>query len=198
MSGTDPEQVLEFWIGPCDDAGLPSPASSRRWFAGGAEFDAEVCARFGDMIEAALDGELDGWADTPRGRLALVILLDQMTRNAFRGRARAFAGDARALALVREALRAEEDRELTPIERYFLYMPLMHAEDAAAQQECVARFRDLAVLEPDPERGLLAGGARWAESHRTEIERFGRFPGRNEALGRESTDEERAFLARKS
>lgn len=198
MSDARPNAVLDFWLGECDERGLPRPEVSRRWFAGGAQFDAEVRERFGPTIEAALRGELDPWCETPRGRLALVIVLDQMTRNVFRGSDRAFSGDARARDLVRVALGTDAETSLAPVERYFLYMPLMHAEDPQLQEECVARFRELADADPEPGGGLLSGGVRWAEGHRREIEQFGRFPGRNEALGRGSTTEERTFLAETS
>ena len=198
MTDAGPEAVLEFWLGESNDLGLPRPETRRRWFEGGARFDAEVRDRFGPTLEAALRGDLDAWCETPRGRLALVIVLDQMTRNAFRGSSRAFAGDARARELVRTALEAGGDASLTPAERYFLYMPLMHAEDPRLQEESVARFRALAEADPEPGGGMLSGGVRWAEGHRREIERFGRFPGRNAALGRENTAEERSFLAESS
>src|SRR6185436_17579858 len=121
--------VLEFWFGTPATTEAELMEKFRRWFAGGAAMDAEVKARFGQTVEAALAGKLDAWASTPRGRLALVLVLDQMTRNAFRGEPRAFAGDPRAQVLTREAFESGADETLSILERIFLSMPLSHAED---------------------------------------------------------------------
>jgi uncharacterized protein (DUF924 family) len=191
---TRPEDVLGFWfdgLGPDD---LPTRATFERWFEGGEAFDRAVRERFGEAVRAACEGDLDHWAESARGRLALVLLLDQLTRNVHRSTARAFAGDARALAQARAALSRREDRELRPVERYFLYMPFMHAEDAAQQRRSVALFERLASdAEPDAKATFELGLAH-AREHRDTIHRFGRFPARNQALGRASTPEELAFL----
>lgn len=139
-------------------------------------------------------GYMESWANRPRGRLGLVLLLDQFTRNVWRGSARAFSGDERALSHALTALDAGEDRLLLPVERYFLYMPLEHAEDREPQRRSVELFRQLRGDAPEAGRRLFDGGVRWAESHRDEIERFGRCPRRNAALGRSSTPGELAWL----
>ena len=178
------DDVLEFWFGPD-----PDPLAERDcWFRKDAGFDAEVRERFGEAIEAALAGDFRSWTATPRGALARVLLLDQFTRNAYRGTPRAFAGDPQALATATEAIAAAFDRALRPVERWFLYMPFEHAEDTLAQQRSVSLFRDLA-----DETGLT-DPVDWAERHARVIERFGRFPHRNDILGRPSTPEEVAFL----
>jgi uncharacterized protein (DUF924 family) len=191
-----PEDVLEFWFGELDSDGLPDPSVSRRWFRNEPAFDDEIRERFGEAVQAAVAGHMESWANRPRGRVALIILLDQFTRNIGRGRAEAWSGDARALAHARTAIAASEQRRLLPVERYFLYMPFEHAEDLELQQRSVALFAELLALAPEAGQRLFSGGVDWAKSHRDEIARFGRFPGRNEALGRASTREELAWLRR--
>jgi uncharacterized protein (DUF924 family) len=181
------EAVLDFWFGPPGSAefGLARPA----WFAKDDAFDAEIRARFGALIERALRGELDAWAAAARPALAQIILLDQFTRNAFRGTPRAFAGDARALAAASAMVGARQDETLPPFMRGFVYLPFEHAESMAMQDEAVRLFGRLAGDSPEQ-----AGMLDYAHRHRTVIERFGRFPHRNEILGRRSTAEEIAFL----
>src|SRR5262249_27768599 len=142
----------------------------------------------GALNDAAVAGALTEWEGAPRSALALIIVLDQFSRNLHRDTARAFAGDARALALARRVVAAGWDRELRPIERQFVYLPFQHAEDAAAQAESVRLCRDL-TRHPE-----TCDALKWAESHARIVERFGRFPHRNAPLGRTSTPEEIAFL----
>ena len=189
------EELLAFRLGTLEADGIADEEHRRRWFEGSPLFDDELRRRFGALHEEARAGRLDRWADTPRGRLALVILLDQLSRNLHRGTADAFAADAHALALARGGLARGEDAELTPGERVFLYLPFEHSEDSAAQEESVARFRALAAAAPPAARELFAESLDYAIRHREVIARFGRFPHRNEALGRDSTDAERAHLA---
>jgi uncharacterized protein (DUF924 family) len=190
-----PDEVLTFWFGaPITDA-ADATVRVRRWFQGGAAMDDEVRARFLSTIEAALTGELDGWARTARGRLALVLVLDQLTRNAFRGSPRTWAGDGRAQALCREALAQGLDAELSWIERQFLRMPLLHAEDTAAQSQSCVLARRAAPEAPPALTRMAEAGVEQAEKYAAIIARFGRFPFRNQVLGRASSDEERIFLA---
>jgi len=184
------ERVLSFWIGTLDATGEPPPGQSKLWYSKDAEFDARIQNEFGADLERAARGELEEWKSTPRGRLALVILLDQFSRNLNRGKASAFANDARALALAREGIERGEDRMLAAVERQFLYMPLMHAEDRDAQNLCLDVFRRASAEMG----GKLDGVIHYAERHRDIVARFGRFPHRNETLGRESTPEELEFL----
>ncbi|MBI2380254.1 MAG: DUF924 domain-containing protein [Gammaproteobacteria bacterium] len=181
------DEILRYWFGA---PGEPEWGQPRRiWFAKSQATDAEIALRFGASVEAALAGELDGWAAEPEGLLALAILLDQFPRNLFRGQARAFAGDAAARALASRAVAAGWDAELAPLRRVFLYLPFEHGEAAADQDQSLRLFRQ---LESYPEtRGFL----RWAEEHAAVISRFGRFPHRNAALGRENTPEEQDYLA---
>lgn len=184
--------MLAYWLADIGAEGNPGRKAAARWFQGGQAVDEEIRARFGEWVEKALAGDLDLWAASAQGRLALVLLLDQFPRNLYRGRAEAFSGDPRALELTWEALERHEDRELSPTQRYFLYMPLEHAEDLEAQAEAVRRFRGLADEQhPSP---FFSGGVDWALRHQKTIERFGRFPARNAALGRPTSPTERAFL----
>lgn len=187
---TTPDEVLAFWFGP----GAPGI-----WFTKDPAFDAEARARFGDAVELAASGALVAWADDPRGALALVVLLDQLPRNLFRASSRAFAQDARALAVCLRALDGGAERGLSWLERYLLRMPLMHAEDVTAQRRGVASFTALAdeaaaAGAPAQTVATLRGAQDYARRHAEIVERFGRFPHRNAVLGRASTEEERAFL----
>jgi uncharacterized protein (DUF924 family) len=177
-----PSEVLAFWFGP------PPHAARAAWFRKDAAFDAEIRSRFGAAVEAALAGALREWTATPHGTLARVLLLDQFTRNLFRDTPRAFAGDRDALAMAAAAVDAGHDRALDPYERWFLYLPFEHAEDAAAQQRSLALFGALAAETGD--RGPLE----WAEKHAAIVRRFGRYPHRNAIVGRVSTPAEIEFL----
>jgi uncharacterized protein (DUF924 family) len=174
--------VLGFWFGP------PPLQARAEWFRKDTAFDAAVRERFGSTLEAGLAGTLP--ASWEREPLAEILLLDQLTRNAFRGTPRAFAGDARALALARAMVAAGTDAALHPIQRCFVLLPFEHAEDAAAQDEAVRRFDAIAGADP-----FCAHAADFARRHRDVIRRFGRFPHRNAVLGRASTPQELAYLA---
>jgi len=179
-----PEDVLDFWFG--DDPTLFREA----WFRTDPTFDAACRARFGTVLEAARTGALDSWAETPRGTLALVIVLDQFSRNIHRGTPDAFAADPRARALADAAVARGDDHHLGPIERSFLYLPFEHVENLADQ--------DISVRLSETLRGTYDSADRaidYAERHRDVIRRFGRFPHRNAILGRASTPQELAYLA---
>ena len=189
-----PEEVLAFWFGAPIVSADEALERARRWFMGGAAMDEEVRARFLPTIEAALRGELDGWASTARGRLALVIVLDQLTRNAFRGTSAAWSGDARALACCKDALDCGSDAELDWLERMFLTMPLVHSEDRVMVGRAIDLARRAACTAP-PALAWMAGAAvEQAEKYDAILARFGRYPFRNEPLGRASTAEEEVFL----
>ena len=193
----DPRAValLRFWFGDDFDAATIAEGAERRWFAGGPAMDAECARRFGADLAAAARGELDHWAATPRGRLALVLLLDQLSRNVWRGTPAAFAQDAAARRLAAEAVERGLDRALTAPQRAFLYLPFEHGESLADQRRSVALFESLAREVPERDRVAFERSADFARRHAAIIERFGRFPHRNAILGRESTAEELAFLA---
>ena len=182
--------VLDFWFG---EPGTPAfGVASPRWFKRDKAFDAQIRARFGETLAAARRGECDDWLRTPLGALALVIVLDQFSRNLYRGSAQAFAGDARALEAARRLVASGAHAGLPTAEhRVFAYMPFEHAESLDAQRESVRLFEALARETKQTGQGSYLD---YARRHAAVIERFGRFPHRNEALARASTDEERAFL----
>jgi uncharacterized protein (DUF924 family) len=185
-SGGEVREVLAFWFGEpgSADYGKPRPA----WFRKDPAFDEEIRHRFLALHARAALGELERWHDDPDSLLALVVVLDQFSRNLYRGDPRAFSQDAAALACAQLALERGWDEARMPVERQFAYLPFEHAEDPAMQERSVALF---SALEAFPEtKGLSV----WAEKHRVIIRRFGRFPHRNAALGRPSTPEEVAFL----
>lgn len=167
---------------------------AKRWFTGGKDLDEEIRSKFGAQVALAQSGGLAEWEAEPQSRLALVILLDQFSRNIFRGKARAFAGDARAQKLVTDALARGLDAELPWMGRVFLYMPLMHAESLPLQQESVKRFTALVATAPENLRAGMQSSLDYAIEHRDIIARLGRFPYRNAALGRTNTSLEFDFL----
>ena len=170
----DPADVVRFW----------SDAGPERWFKRNEAFDAEFRSRFLAAHEAAAAGELAGWGDTAEGALALVLLLDQFPRNAFRGSARVYATDAQAREVADAAIAAGFDRQVPTGLRQFFYLPFMHSEDLRDLERCV-RLNEAVGGEP----------LRYARHHRDIVARFGRFPHRNPLLGRTSSPEEERFLA---
>ena len=187
---SSPEDVLEFWFGALDASGKPPAERSARWWRKDPAFDEVVVRTFGGDIERAARGELDDWKQSPRGRLALVILLDQFSRNAYRDTPKAFSNDARAFSIVQEGIELGHDRQLRDVERSFFYMPFMHTEDRAVQERGVEVF----VRANEERAGAFEEGVKFAMLHRDIVQRFGRFPHRNAILGRESTPEELEFL----
>jgi uncharacterized protein (DUF924 family) len=187
MIDSQAQAVLDFWFGAADDPQHLSPRE--KWFVKDDAFDAQISQRFGDLIERALDGAIAHWAATATTAVAQIVVLDQFTRNVFRGGARAFAGDPRALATARALVASGEDRALTGVQRQFVYLPFEHAEDLATQREGLRLFAQLELDVP-----ALVGLLHWAQRHHDIIERFGRFPHRNAALGRTSTPEELELL----
>ncbi len=188
------EAILDFWFDGIGD-GFAIERQSRLWFGGGEAVDREIRRRFSDDVERAVAGQLDHWRDTPASALALVILLDQFTRNTWRGDAKAYAGDERAREVVEQALANGFDRQLSYMQRTFFYMPLMHSERLSDQWRCEALFEALLAEVPAQGKSAINNNLRFARQHRELIETFGRFPYRNAVLGRESTAAEAAYLA---
>lgn len=180
-------RVLDFWFGTPGSALHGTDRSE--WFRKDTDFDAEIRNRFGPLIEQALRGELESWAGSAESALAQIILLDQFTRNAFRDTPRAFAGDARALALARAMVGNRQDELLDAKQRSFAYLPFEHAEGIAMQEESLRLYSRLADAAPE-----TANSLDYARKHHAIVQRFGRFPHRNIVLGRRSTVEELEFL----
>jgi uncharacterized protein (DUF924 family) len=181
MTSVTPQQVSDFWFvenGP------------DQWFKKDPDFDAAIRNRFAPAIAAAREGRLEAWVDEPSSGLALVLLIDQFSRNVFRQSPLAWSADWRALALTKQAVARGDDAAMTASERKFLYMPLMHSEVLADQERCVELFTVLADEHPESEARSHESAIR----HHEIIARFGRFPHRNVVLGRASSVEEIAFL----
>ena len=193
-------QVLEYWLG----AEFPDNASAltrqQLWFTKSETTDEEIRKLFGGLLQEALMGKLDGEAlEQPLGMLAVLIVLDQFTRNAYRGTAKSFAGDERALALALKAIDLgwDTDESIPTVARIFMYLPLEHSEDRLMQEHSVVAFEQLHQEAATPElREFFATTLDYAIRHREVIAQFGRFPHRNAMLGRESTASERDYLSK--
>lgn len=177
MSDISADEVLQFWFEDIEHS---------RWFKMDPDFDRDLEQRFGSLLALAKNDQLDGWCDTSRGCLALIIVLDQFSRNIHRGKSDAFAADSKALKLTLSGIEKGLDQELTPEQRSFFYLPLRHAEDLAMQKLGLAKTREL--------NAAGYGTEKYAVNHLEVIERFGRFPHRNRILGRDNTVEEEKYL----
>lgn len=189
------DAIISFWF---KEKELTAPQIDRRmdtWFGEDPVFDHEIAKEFADDVDKASEGKLNHWAHKPRGRLALILLLDQFRRNIYRSSAQAFAKDAAALKLCVEGAMEKKDKGLTPIERAFFYMPLQHAESRKVQSKSVEIFNRLAAAVSATHRETFETIAQFAELHADIIEQFGRFPHRNQMLNRPNTAEEDEYLA---
>jgi uncharacterized protein (DUF924 family) len=194
------EDILAWWFEGGDDASPIGPGSPcyQRWFRGGATVDAQVAELFTDDVSAARAGALDGWRGSARGELALILLLDQFPRHLYRGRAEAFDSDAAALEVARECIAAGRDEQLALIERIFIYLPIQHSEVIADHALAFERFRALQAQAHARSAGVVAlcdGAIGEQQDHFDTLQRFGRYPYRNAALGRPSTPAELVYLA---
>jgi uncharacterized protein (DUF924 family) len=187
------DEILSFWFGEIKDQ-LSSAEHRRMWYSSSAEADALISVRFKDTLLAAALGQYLSWRQSPRGRLALIILFDQMSRNIFRGSADAFAYDQRALALCLDGVNAGAEQTLCLTERLFFYHPLEHAESLEAQEQCVMLMQALVREYSGRQREVAINSVKFAKEHRELILQFGRFPHRNDVLGRQSSVEELAYL----
>ena len=189
------DSIRAFWLG--DSLAGPEAAIARGdwWYRGGAAVDEEIRARFGFVMQPALAGRLTGWAGRPAGDLALVLVLDQFTRNLFRATPRAYAGDAAAMQVLVSALSAGLDRKLHPVERIWLYHPCHHAEDLSQQDRGLALLRGLLKEAPADWKSYVERSIQGWTRHRDIVARFGRFPHRNRVLGRRGSAAEDRFLA---
>ena len=196
MTATDNEveEVLGFWFGELDQEGRAGAEVKARWWRKDPAFDQLVRDCFGALHEAVLAGQRDTWLATPRGRLAFVIVLDQFSRNMFRGSGRMHDGDARAAEVAAEGVALGIDRQLAHDERGLFYMPFMHSESLGDQDRCVELFSSWRDELSGAPREQVVGLLGYADKHRDIVRRFGRFPHRNALLGRELTPEEIEFL----
>jgi len=190
---SDAAVVLDFWFGDPEDAGNVA-SRGKLWFAPTREQDQALREGFGNLHERAQRGELEHWRDKPRSALALILLLDQFTRSLYRGTRAAFANDTRALAISQGGISRGMDGAMGIAERAFWYMPFQHSEDLAVQHESVRLFKELLEDSPAPFESFSRESYEFAVLHCEIVERFGRFPHRNELLGRTSTAEEKQYL----
>ena len=195
-----PHDILEYWFGSGAWSRERLDERTRFWFGGDgaaaqAARDAQIREKLEPLLERAARGEFNGWASTPKRRLALILLFDQVPRNCYRGTPAAFAFDREALQLTAEGMQLAADAALDPIERVFFYLPLEHAESLEAQDAAVAAFDRLVAEAPTELRDYVAYTAQYAQKHREVIVQFGRFPHRNAILERENTPDEAAWLA---
>ncbi|NBF07319.1 DUF924 family protein [Pseudomonas sp. Fl4BN1] len=188
------QPLLDWWFGSAEKPSDIVAEKGGLWFGKRDSQDLEARTRFGGQVEQALAGGLTDWAQSPQGWLALVILLDQLPRMIYRDTPKAFAGDSRAQALVAQGIAADLDRQLSAMQRSFIYLVFEHCEHLAVQNEGVSRFAALHDQQSLEDRPVFADQLDYAERHQKVIARFGRFPHRNIILGRESTAEELAFL----
>jgi len=188
------QSICDFWFGGVadDEAGK---RQAKLWWSKDAGLDAELTERFSGLVTAARSGQLEQWNDSALGRLALILLTDQLPRNIFRGTPEAFASDPQARQLCLAGLERGDDKTLKPIQRVFFYLPLEHSESLIDQDHAVSLFAALLQAMPQPVTEQYRGFLTYAQKHRHVIQRFGRFPHRNAILGRQSSAEETAFLA---
>jgi uncharacterized protein (DUF924 family) len=187
------EDLLKFWFGKLT-GGFSDDDHRSRWFSGGSGFDDDCRVTFASLAAGAADGELEDWLETPRTRLAYILLCDQIPRNIHRGSALAFATDGAALNAARTGIEKAMDLELAFDERSFFYLPFEHSENVLDQHTCVGLFSQLRDQTPEGSRHLTGGYLRYAHQHRDILQRYGRFPHRNAVLGRTSTEAELEYL----
>ncbi|MBY6186365.1 DUF924 domain-containing protein [Marinobacter hydrocarbonoclasticus] len=188
------QQILEFWFGRLDAEGLPVEPMDKLWFGASSLTDSAIAQRFGGLHQQAVAGQLDHWQETPEGRLALIILIDQFSRNLYRGAPDAFRWDALALRLCKEGVEQGMDALLSLSHKLFFYMPLQHSEELADQHLGEALLERMLPALQGEARKKVADTLRFQQLHREIIEQFGRFPHRNAVLSRASTPEEQAYL----
>lgn len=188
------EDVLDFWFGELSELGCASPNQRKRWWTKSDAFDETIRSQFVNDYEAIVAGEREAWRSTARGALAYIIVLDQFSRNMFRGTPKMFEADELARDVCCEGLEAELDTELAFDERVFFYLPLEHSESISDHLRCGEVFERLLETAPEELKGDTRHYLEYAQQHRAIIERFGRYPHRNQTLGRASTSEELEFL----
>ena len=188
------DTIWSFWFGRLDALGCASPEQRKRWWTKSDEFDQTIKSAFRADYDAIVMGQREMWRSSPRGALAYIIVLDQFSRNMFRGAPQMFAADPLAREACQTGLRERYDAELAFDEKVFLYLPLMHSEDLSDQRQCVGLFQAMVERAAEALKGDAEYYLDFAERHHAIIERFGRFPHRNEILGRVSTADEAAFL----
>ncbi len=191
----DYDPILKFWFGHVEETIIPTEERAKIWFAESPEVDLEIKSKFQLELERAIKGDFVAWEGVAHGELALIIILDQLSRHIYRGTPQAFAQDDYAMAICKRGLELKKDHELSLIERVFYYFPLLHAEHIRWQEEAVRNYEILMELAFPETRIIYESFFKFANHHYSIVQRFGRFPQRNAVLGRTSTPEEVQFLA---
>lgn len=189
------QSVLDYWFGDLNQSPAYLKARVPFWFVGGERVDAEIRRKFGALLKLAVQGKLDGWKKTPRGALALIVLLDQFSLNLHREKPESYDQSELAIPIANHVLRNGWDWTYTPVEKVFAYLPLEHSEKLSDQKKSVALFRALARSAPKAYRTTAESFLDYAVRHYVVVKRYGRFPDRNEVFGRKSTPAELRFLA---
>lgn len=187
-------KILNFWFGHVEETIVPSENRARIWFADSSDVDDNIKTQFKKTLQAAINGTYLDWEKEARGRLALIILLDQFSRHVYRDTPQAYTQDEKALNICIAGIHNENDHELSLIERVFFYFPLLHSEQLAYQEQSIRAYHMLAELAFAETRIIYDSFLKFANHHYTLIQRFGRFPQRNKILERHSTPEEIAYL----
>jgi len=190
----DFSHILKFWFGRIEETIVPTENRARIWFGESPEVDAEIKSRFNSELEKATHGDYLSWEADSHGQLALIIVLDQFSRHIHRGDSKAFEQDDYALSICQRGIEHHMDHDLTLMERVFYYFPLLHAEHLQYQEEGIRCYEMLVELAFPETRIIYESFFKFANHHYNIIRRFGRFPQRNEILGRESTPEELKYL----
>lgn len=191
---TTPQQVHQFWFGSLQDEHDLAKEKAKLWFGGGEEVDAQITEQFGDTLKRARHGELEDWKGSARDTLSLIIVLDQLSRNIYRGKPEAFAGDHISRQLSIDLIDSGLDQELYPVERVFAYLPLEHSERLSDQLLCLKCMERLEAQATESTQQAFRDYREYAQRHLDLIERFGRFPHRNAILGRASTAQEAQYM----
>ena len=189
-------QVLHFWFGDLKKNEVPGDDKQKSWWMKDTEYDKRIKDNFGNDLKMAINGELDYWKTSPEGSLALIILLDQFSRNIYRDTSKAFSQDNKSIQICLEGIEKGFDKKLHPVQRIFYYIPLMHSEDIDMQEKSLKYFSGLSeqYKEQKSIADVVSNSYEFAVKHYDIIKRFGRYPHRNEILGRESTPDEIEFL----
>ena len=188
------ESILKFWFGRVEETVVPSENRAKIWFGDSEEVDVHIHQVFSNDLQLGSLGEYDVWSESPRGQLALIILLDQYSRHIFRAHPDAYAQDKKALSICLQGIKDESDHALSLIERVFFYFPLLHSEELGYQEQSIRAYHNLSDLAFTETRVIYDSFLKFANHHYTIIKSFGRFPQRNKILGRLSTPEEIAYL----
>lgn len=194
MSSNRQDEILDFWLGRIEETLIPTENRARIWFGEDEALDRLITEKFNHDLMLAESGQYSEWTTSPRGQLALIIILDQFSRHIYRGSPKAFAYDQQALAICLDGLNKNSDHKLSLIERVFYYFPLLHSEDIAMQELSVKSYRMLFELSLNETRVIFDSFLKFAQHHLSVVRQFGRFPQRNQVLRRHVTVEEQTFL----